>query len=82
MNRKLENLIQELFLAVVNGNTERAIRLIRQMPKDAIEKVAYGATATFSLALNFLTPGEAEAVRKNIEEKAKAAEAGQGSIGR
>ena len=77
MNRKLENLIQELFLAVVNGNTERAVRLIRQMPKDTIEKLAYGATATFSLALNFLTPGEAEAIRKNIEEKAANAAAGK-----
>ena len=77
MNRKLDNLIQELFLAVINGNEERANRLIRQMPKDTIEKTAYGAAELFRFALRFLPTGEAEAIRRAIQEEAAAA--GQGS---
>ncbi len=75
MNRKLENLIQELALAVINKNTERAERLIRQMPQDAVEKVAYGGDELLKLALRFLPAGAGAAIKKNIEEKAASAAA-------
>lgn len=75
MNRKLENLIQELFLAIVNGNAERAEKLIRQMPYDAIEKVAYGGWDAINFAIRFLPAGAGEAVKEKIKEKAAGAAA-------
>lgn len=77
MNRKLENDIQELALAVVNNNGERADRLIRRLPQDAIEKVARGGAELFRFALHYLPAGAAEAIRREIQEKASGAAAGK-----
>lgn len=69
MNRKLENQIQELALAVINGNKERAERLIRQMPEQAIEKVAYGSFELLRFSMRFLPAGTSEQIRRHIEQK-------------
>jgi hypothetical protein len=75
MNKRLELAIQDLALAVINGNTERAERLITQIPREAIVKVAYGSAALFELATKYLPEGEGKEIARNIEEK-KAAKAG------
>lgn len=71
MNGKLETEVQELALAVVNKNAERAIRIIERMPQDIIEKVAYGAEELFILALRRLPAGVAQEIKRNIEAKRK-----------
>lgn len=71
MNGKLETLVQELALAVIEKNTDRAERLIRQIPQDVIEKVAYGAEELFILAVRFLPAAVALDVQWNIEQKRK-----------
>ncbi len=75
MNRNLENLLQQIFLATINKNTERAERLIRQAPQDAIEKLAYGGDELRRLALRFLPAGAGEEIQRNIEEKSAGATA-------
>ncbi len=71
MNKRFENILQDLFLSVVNGNTERAEKLIRQIPQPVVEKLAYGGDAAFKLALRFLPEGTSKEIKKNIEEKEK-----------
>lgn len=71
MNGKLETEVQELALAVVNKNADRAARVIKRMPHDVIEKVAYGAEELFLLAVRHLPAGAALNVKRNIEEKRK-----------
>jgi hypothetical protein len=75
MNRKLETDVQELALAVINNNSERAARLIRRLPQDVIEKVAYGAIELFGLTLQHLPDGTAAAIKRSVVEKEKAASA-------
>jgi hypothetical protein len=70
MNRNLENLLQQIFLAVINKNMERAERLIGQAPQDAIEKLAYSGDELLQLSLRILPAGAGAAIKKNIEEKA------------
>ena len=71
MNNKLELAVQDLALAVVNKNDERAARVIGRMPQDVIEKVAYGAEELFILAVHCLPAGVGLEIKRNIEAKRK-----------
>jgi len=75
MNRNMENLVQQIFLATINKNTERAERLIRQVPQDVVEKLAYGGDELQRLALRFLPAGASEAIQRKIKEKSASATA-------
>ena len=77
MNRKLETLVQELALAAINGNAERAHRLISKCPQDVVIKLAYGGARLSAFAIQHL-PGDVvaqiqEAVNGKDETAAKAA---------
>jgi hypothetical protein len=71
MNSKLELAVQDLALAVVNKNAERAARVVSRMPQDVIEKVAYGAEELFILAVRRLPAGVGQEIKRNIEAKRK-----------
>ena len=69
MTRKMEILTQEVLLAVINQNTGRAEKLIRQMPREVVEKVAYGSYELLQLTLRSLPGVAAQEIQEKMEDE-------------
>lgn len=63
--RKVETALQEVALAAFNGQSERAARMLRDIPKEHAERVMEGALRQWALVVPFVEPARVEELLSN-----------------